>query len=192
MHFSNFKCSIPCIRIIQPKVLRFVFTNLYPFWMSLKALNNEIEQDYMLWLTYWIFYCIINTIENMPIINMLDNFAIFYYGLTMVYIYLYSSNMKGGIFLYHKFLPILIRLEQLEEQIRLNTIQFTESEELSYDPISYQPSNVSLDSNCTTTSISTISSSEGFPQIPVIFKKIPIRRSESDSIYKNYPIQESE
>jgi len=109
----------------------------------------------------------------------------------MVYIYLYSSKMKGAIFLFKKFVPILTRLEQLEEHIRLNITQLTEKDEFDYTPISYQPSNVSLDSNCTTTSLSTISS-EGFPQTPVIFKKIPIRRSESDSLYKNYPIQESQ
>jgi len=93
---------------------------IYPFYMSNKILNvqnvNEMnKQDNMLWLSYWIWYGIFTTIENISDV-------IFYWMGNMyeimkiaLFIYLYHPQTKGSLFLYRKILqPLVIQLIHYE------------------------------------------------------------------------------
>jgi len=93
---------------------------LYPFYMSLKVLNNQSineinKQEHMLWLSYWIWYGIFNTLEIFSdvIFGWMGNM---YELMKMaLFIYLYHPQTKGALFLYHRILqPLLIQLIRYE------------------------------------------------------------------------------
>lgn len=192
----------------------------YPFYMSLKVLYKNSKEESLLYLSYWIWYGIFTLIENIRITHLILSFIPFYYYMKMMFfIYLYSSSMKGSLFLYHKLLlPLTLKLERYESMliknvqnihqqclkehanavssIITNSIDSTadasntnKADNFCYDkvkiitepPLSKQYSNISL--------ASSSSSSSESAQPPPLLRQSEIQRSESESLYRNYPIE---
>lgn len=195
---------------------------VYPFYMSLKVLYKNSQEENLLYLSYWIWYAIFALLENIRITYLILSFIPFYYYLKMMFfIYLYSPTMKGSLFLYHKLLlPLTLKLEHYESiliknarhiqqqcikehanavsSIIANNINDTNdaintnkvNDYYYYDkvkiipdaPLSKQFSNLSLESSVSNSSIESA-------QPPPLLRQGEIQRSESDSLYRNYPIE---
>jgi hypothetical protein len=108
------------------KSLATIVGVVYPFYMSLKVLNvsnvNEMNsQDNMLWLSYWIWYGIFTTFENIGHILFCWMGNMYEIMKMALYVYLYHPQTKGALFLYRRVLqPLVNTLIHYEHVMILN------------------------------------------------------------------------
>jgi len=108
------------------RVLTSIVGVVYPFYMSLKVLNVQNigemnKQDGYLWLSYWIWYGIFTTIENISDILFCWMGTMYEIIKIALFVYLYHPQTKGSLFLYHKILqPLVMQLINYEHVMILN------------------------------------------------------------------------
>merc|ERR1719219_188443 len=72
---------------------------VWPAWQSLKAIKSKAKDDDTKWLTYWVFYGWVSTLES---ISDQIFFWIPFYELVkcVLYIYLWAPQTNGAMKLY--------------------------------------------------------------------------------------------
>uniref|UniRef100_A0A1L8DUI8 Receptor expression-enhancing protein n=3 Tax=Nyssomyia neivai TaxID=330878 RepID=A0A1L8DUI8_9DIPT len=77
---------------------------IYPAYISMKALETADKVDDTKWLTYWVIYAVLSTVEFFS--GFLTNFIPFYWLLKCIFLVwcMAPIDQNGSVFLYHRFI----------------------------------------------------------------------------------------
>ena len=84
----------------------------FPAYLSIKAIDSEeLAEDHQLltqWLTYWVIYAFLLTIENFA--DTLTAWIPFYYAFKLGFLaWLFMPSSNGGAFMYHHYISPFVK-----------------------------------------------------------------------------------
>eukprot|EP00761_Pharyngomonas_kirbyi_P012513 gb/GECH01012540.1/.p1 GENE.gb/GECH01012540.1/~~gb/GECH01012540.1/.p1 ORF type:complete len:142 (+),score=14.71 gb/GECH01012540.1/:1-426(+) len=88
---------------------------VWPAYMSVKALESDKECDDRQWLTYWVVFSLMRTIEGVA--DTVLTWIPFYYEVKVLFI-VFLSHMRGAEYIFSRYIePFLTSREEVIDSI---------------------------------------------------------------------------